>query len=102
MTTTDLAAAAAFNVEEAGLACGNLDEQMGFLAPCFARVEPRRQARKYITGLRSDVPGKNCWALAEQAGDAAPARTELGSRLAAQSTGPGAGAPARPTSNSLR
>ena len=45
---------------------------MGFLAPCFARVEPRRQARKYITGLISDVPGKNCWAVAEQAGDAMP------------------------------
>jgi hypothetical protein len=45
---------------------------MGFLAPCSARVEPRRQARKYITGLISDVPGKNCWTLAEQAGDATP------------------------------
>jgi hypothetical protein len=49
------------------LACGNLDELMGGLAPCFARVEPRRQARKYITGLISDVPGKNCWALADNA-----------------------------------
>ena len=38
---------------------------MGCLAPCFARVEPRRQARKYVTGLIGDVPRKNCWALAE-------------------------------------
>lgn len=45
---------------------------MGCLAPCFARVEPRRQARKYVTGLISDLPRKNCWALAEQAGDATP------------------------------
>ena len=45
---------------------------MAGLAGCFARVEPRRQARKYITGLISEVPGKNCWALAEQAGDATP------------------------------
>lgn len=45
---------------------------MGCLAGCFARVEPRRQARKYVTGLISDVPRKNCWALAEQAGDATP------------------------------
>ena len=45
---------------------------MGCLAPCFARVEPRRQARKYVTGLISDVPRKNCWSLAEQAGDATP------------------------------
>jgi len=33
-----------------------LDELMGCLAPCFARVEPRRQARKYVTGLISDWP----------------------------------------------
>src|SRR5215467_7897969 len=45
---------------------------MGCLAPCFARVEPRRQARKYVTGLISDLPRKNCWALAEQAGDQTP------------------------------
>ena len=72
MITTDLEAAAASTAEEAGLACGNLDELMGCLAPCFARVEPRRQARKYITGLIGDLPRKNCWALAEQAGDATP------------------------------
>jgi SRSO17 transposase len=72
VTTTDLEAAAASTVEEARLACRNLDELMGCLAPCFARVEPRRQARKYVTGLIGDVPRKNCWALAEQAGDATP------------------------------
>ena len=50
-----------------------LDElMMGGLAGCFARVEPRRQARKYVTGLISELPRKNCWALAEQAGDATP------------------------------
>jgi SRSO17 transposase len=54
------------------VACGLLEELMGCLAGCFARVEPRRQARKYVTGLISDVPRKNCWALAEQAGDATP------------------------------
>jgi SRSO17 transposase len=72
VTTADLEAAAASTVEEAGLACANLDEVMGCLARCFARVEPRRQARKYVTGLISDLPRKNCWALAEQAGDATP------------------------------
>jgi SRSO17 transposase len=35
-------------------------------------VEPRRQARKYVTGLISDLPRKNCWALAGQAGDQTP------------------------------
>jgi SRSO17 transposase len=72
VTTTELEAAAASTVEEAGLACANLDEVMGCLARCFARVEPRRQARKYVTGLISDLPRKNCWALAEQPGDATP------------------------------
>jgi len=49
-----------------------LDELMAGLAGGFARVEPRREARKYITGLISDLPRKNCWALAEHAGDATP------------------------------
>jgi hypothetical protein len=72
VTTIDLEAAAASTVEEAGLACGNLDELMGCLAPCFGRVEPRRQARKYVVGLMGDLPRKNCWALAEQAEDQTP------------------------------
>jgi SRSO17 transposase len=72
VTTTDLEAAAACTVEEAALACGKLDELMAGLAGCFARVEPRREARKYVTGLISDLARKNCWALAEQAGDATP------------------------------
>ena len=59
------------------MACEKLDELMvGGLAGCFARVEPRRQARKYITGLLSDLPRKNCWTLAEQAGDATPDRMQ--------------------------
>jgi SRSO17 transposase len=54
-----------------------LDELiMGRLAGCFARVEPRRQARKYVIGLISELPRKNCWALAEQAGDQTPDRMQ--------------------------
>jgi SRSO17 transposase len=54
-----------------------LDElMMGRLAGCFARVEPRRQARKYVTGLIGDLPRKNCWVLAEQAGDQTPVRMQ--------------------------
>jgi hypothetical protein len=45
-------------------------------AGCFARVEPRREARKYITGLVSDLPRKNCWALAGHAGDDTPDRMQ--------------------------
>ena len=48
----------------------------GGLAGCFARVEPRRQARKYVTGLIGDLPRKNCWVLAEQAGDQTPGRMQ--------------------------
>jgi SRSO17 transposase len=29
-----------------------------------------------VTGLISDLPGKNCWALAEQAGDVTPDRMQ--------------------------
>jgi SRSO17 transposase len=75
VTTTDLETAAASTVEEAAAVCEKLDElMMGGLAGGFARVEPRRQARKYVIGLLSDLPQKNCWALAEQAGDATPDR----------------------------
>jgi SRSO17 transposase len=77
VTTSDLETAAASTVEEGLAACEKLDElMMGGLAGCFARVEPRRQARKYVTGLISDLPRKNCWVLAEQAGDATPDRMQ--------------------------
>ncbi len=38
----------------------------------FARSEPRERAIAYIKGLMSDVPRKNGWQLAEQAGEATP------------------------------
>jgi SRSO17 transposase len=48
------------------------DELMSRIAGRFARVEPRRRARAFVLGLLSDLPRKNCWSIAEQAGDAAP------------------------------
>jgi SRSO17 transposase len=39
----------------------------------FRRVEPRRRARVFILGLLAGLPRKNCWTLAEQAGEASPA-----------------------------
>jgi len=45
---------------------------MGRIAGRFARVEPRRRAREFVLGLLSDLPRKNCWTLAEQAGHAQP------------------------------
>jgi SRSO17 transposase len=38
----------------------------------FGRVEPRRAAAAFVTGLLSDVEVKTCWQLAEQAGHARP------------------------------
>jgi SRSO17 transposase len=45
---------------------------MGRIAGRFARVEPRRRARAFVLGLLSGLRRKNCWTLAEQAGDATP------------------------------
>ncbi|MFE1413645.1 IS701 family transposase [Streptomyces sp. NPDC058746] len=45
---------------------------MSRIAGRFARVEPRRRARALVLGLLSDLPRKNCWTLAEHAGDSSP------------------------------
>lgn len=45
---------------------------LGRVAGRFARVEPRRRARAMVAGLVSDLPRKNCWTLAEHAGQATP------------------------------
>ena len=45
---------------------------MSRIAGRFARVEPRRHARDLVLGLMSDLPGKNCWTIAEHAGHARP------------------------------
>jgi SRSO17 transposase len=71
VTQEDLGAAAAAIVE-AETARRYLDDLMQALACCFSRVEPRRQAGKYVAALMSDLPRKNCWAIAAHAGDATP------------------------------
>jgi SRSO17 transposase len=38
----------------------------------FRRAEPRRRARAFVLGLLAELPRKNCWTIAEQAGDATP------------------------------
>lgn len=38
----------------------------------IARVEPRLRARWLVLGLLSDLPRKNCWTIAEWAGEATP------------------------------
>ncbi|MFB7616473.1 IS701 family transposase [Kitasatospora sp. NPDC056181] len=46
---------------------------MAKVAGRFTRVEPRRRARAFVLGLLADLPRKNCWTIAEHAGDASPA-----------------------------
>jgi SRSO17 transposase len=48
------------------------DEVMGRVAGRFARVELRRRARAFVCGLLADLPRKNCWTIAEHAGDPSP------------------------------
>jgi SRSO17 transposase len=48
------------------------DELMGRIAGRFARVEPRRRTRAFVLGLLSGLRRKNCWTIAEQAGDPTP------------------------------
>ncbi|WP_456316016.1 IS701 family transposase, partial [Rhizomonospora bruguierae] len=45
---------------------------MGCFAGRFGRVEPRRAAAAFVTGLLADLEVKTCWQLAEQAGHARP------------------------------
>ncbi|MFF3615177.1 IS701 family transposase [Streptomyces sp. NPDC002580] len=45
---------------------------MGRIAGRFERVESRRRAGRLVLGLLSDLPRKNCWTIAEGAGEASP------------------------------
>jgi SRSO17 transposase len=45
---------------------------MARIAGRFVRVEPRRRARAFVLGLLSGLGRKNCWTIAEHAGDATP------------------------------
>jgi SRSO17 transposase len=49
-----------------------LEELLGRLAGRFGRVEPRRRARAFVLGLLAELPRKNCWTIAEHAGDPSP------------------------------
>ena len=42
------------------------------MAGRFARVETRRRARSMVFGLLADLPRKNCWTIAEHAGEKTP------------------------------
>ena len=71
MTTEDQTVAVGHSVDPARWQSA-LDGLMGRVAGRFGRVEPRRRARAFVVGLLSDLPRKNCWTLAEHAGDISP------------------------------
>jgi len=48
------------------------DDLMDRIAGRFTRVESRRRTRAFVLGLLSGLQRKNCWTIAEQAGDATP------------------------------
>jgi SRSO17 transposase len=75
VTTTKPKAAAAARIG-AALAARKRRELLGLLRPCFARVEPWLQAGRYIGAVASDLPTRNGWTIAQQAGDRAPRRTQ--------------------------
>ena len=53
-----------------------LDALFARVAGRFGRVEPRRQARAYLTGLLAPVERKTSWQLAEAVGNATPDRMQ--------------------------
>jgi SRSO17 transposase len=70
-TTEDHTVAAGHSVTPARWQTG-LEELLGRVARRFGRVEPRRHARALVLGLLADLPRKNCWTIAEHAGQATP------------------------------
>jgi SRSO17 transposase len=72
-TTEDqtVAAGHSVGVDPARLQAG-LEGLLGRVAGRFPRVESRWRARALVRGLLADLPRKNCWTLAEHAGDASP------------------------------
>jgi SRSO17 transposase len=48
------------------------DRLLEGMAARFARVETRRRTRGFVLGLLADLPRKNCWTIAEHAGEKNP------------------------------
>jgi DDE superfamily endonuclease len=69
--TEDLVVAAGHSVDPARWQEA-FEVLMGRIAGRFARVEPRRRVRDLVLGLLSYLPRKNCWSIAEWAGETSP------------------------------
>ena len=73
--TTESKAAAAVRIG-AGTALGERGRLLEALRPCFARTLVWLQAGKYVAALMSELPERNGWSIARQAGDATPDKTQ--------------------------
>jgi SRSO17 transposase len=58
-------------VGPAGWSAG-VDELLDRIAGRFGRIELRGRVRRFLLALLADLPRKNCWTIAEHAGDATP------------------------------
>jgi SRSO17 transposase len=73
VTTTDQTVAAGHSVEVDPARWQELfDQLMRRVAGRFGRVDLRWRARAFLRGLLADLPRKNCWTIAEHAGDPTP------------------------------
>ena len=75
MTSASSEAAAAVRIG-AGLALRKRAELLALLRPCFARTGPWLQAGKYAAAVMSELPERNGWSIARQAGDRTPDKTQ--------------------------
>jgi SRSO17 transposase len=73
--TTKPEAAAAARIG-AALARRKRVELLELLRPCFARTEAWLQAGKYAAAVMSQIPRRNGWTIAAQAGDRTPDKTQ--------------------------
>jgi SRSO17 transposase len=72
-TTEDQTVAAGHSVELDPARWQELfEELMGRVAGRFGRVDLRWRAGAFVRGLLADLPRKNCWTIAEHAGDPNP------------------------------
>jgi SRSO17 transposase len=70
-TQDDQAVAAGHSVEALGWAA-ETDRLLDRMAGRFTRVETRRRAATFLRGLLAELPRKNCWTIAEHAGETDP------------------------------
>src|SRR3954469_22321517 len=77
MTHDAPAVAAAPSVDRADLALMDrwqreFDDLVLRIGPRFGRVEPRRRVASFLRGLLAELPRRNCWTIAEHAGEHDP------------------------------